>query len=208
MRCFKSLDLSHLNGALSTALIYYTILKKQHPYRYSYGQKIEIERIVKEMLESGNIRPSQSSFASLMLLVKKKDGGWRLCVDYRWNIWDISFLGKALPLILRRKFIKGYGIISKLLTSLLKNDAFEWNPEVEIAFNRLKEVMTIAIVLTMPDFSQPFVVETDACGKGIGVILMQGSKPIAYLSKALATKNFDLSTYEKEFLALLLVVTK
>ncbi|KAL0455224.1 UNVERIFIED_CONTAM: hypothetical protein Slati_0861600 [Sesamum latifolium] len=68
--------------------------------------------------------------------------------------------------------------------------------------------MTTAPVLAMPDSSQPFVVETDACGKGIRAVLMQGGKPIAYLSKALAAKNLGLSTYEKEFLALLLPVTK
>ncbi|KAL2245979.1 UNVERIFIED_CONTAM: Retrovirus-related Pol polyprotein from transposon [Sesamum indicum] len=106
-----------------------------------------------------------------------------------------------------RRFIQGYGIISKPLTSLLKKDSFEWNEDAEKAFNHLKELMVSALVLAMPDFSQPFIVETDASGKGIGVVLMQGGKPISYLSKALAPKNLGLSTYEKEFLALLLVVT-
>lgn len=53
------------------------------PYRYPYVQKEEIEKIVSELMASGVIHPSNSLYAFLVLLVKKHDGSWRMCVDYR-----------------------------------------------------------------------------------------------------------------------------
>jgi hypothetical protein len=66
-----------------------------------------------------------------------------------------------------RRFVKGYGSISKPLTLLLRNDAKGWNEEASKAFNHLKVLMTSAPVLTLPDFNKVFVVETDASLTGI-----------------------------------------
>jgi len=107
-----------------------------------------------------------------------------------------------------RKFIRNYGIIAKPLTQLLRHKAFQWNEQAQEAFDALKLAMASAPVLTLPNFNDPFTVETDACGEGIGAVLMQKGKLVAFLSKALGKKHRNLSIYEKEFLALIMVVEK
>jgi len=52
-------------------------------YRYPPKQKAEIERMIKDMLSTSVIQPSTSPYASPLLLVKKKDGSWQFCIDYR-----------------------------------------------------------------------------------------------------------------------------
>jgi hypothetical protein len=53
------------------------------PYRHPKKYKDEIEKAIKEFLDMGHIRPSTSSFASSVVLVKKKDGTMRMCIDFR-----------------------------------------------------------------------------------------------------------------------------
>ncbi|GKB57762.1 transposon ty3-I gag-pol polyprotein [Tanacetum coccineum] len=85
-----------------------------------------------------------------------------------------------------RRFIRNYAIISKPLTTILKKNSFAWNPSAQAAFEELKLAMIQAPVLALPDFNQPFIVETDALGIGIRAVLQQGGHPIAYLSKSLS----------------------
>lgn len=342
------------------------------PYRYNPELKDEIERQVAEMLSSGVIQPSQSAWSSPALLVRKKYGTWRLCVDYRhlnaltikskypvpiikelldelsgakwfskldlragyhqirmvpgeehktafqthsghyeyrvmsfgltgapatfqgvmnktlasvlrkcalvffddilvyspdlqshlthlkqvlqllrqdhWQVKmskcsfaqpQVSYLGHIIgaqgvstepkkiqdvltwptPISVKklrgflglagyyRKFVKNFGIISKPLTQLLrKGVSFRWGSEAEAAFQQLKQALTSAPVLGLPDFSKQFTVETNASDAGIGAVLSQEGHPIAYLSKALGPRSKGLSTYEKECMAILLAV--
>nr|GEV51946.1 retrotransposable element Tf2 [Tanacetum cinerariifolium] len=115
------------------------------PYRHPPAQKDAIEIMVKELLESGVIRPSQSPFSSPIVMLR-------------------GFLGLTGYYM---RFIKGYALISQPLTKLLKKNAFVWTKEAQSAFVHLKEAMVNAHVLKLPDFNEPFIVETDASGEGI-----------------------------------------
>ena len=68
--------------------------------------------------------------------------------------------------------------------------------------------MVSAPVLALPDFKESFVVEANASDIGIGAVLMQKDRPIAFLSKALGDSHKSKSIYEKEFLALIMAVEK
>lgn len=78
-----------------------------------------------------------------------------------------------------RKFVKGYGIMAKPLTNLLKHKQFQWPPIAQENFDNLKLALTSTPVLALPNFQQPFTVETNACGEGIGAVLMKSGQPIA-----------------------------
>jgi hypothetical protein len=104
------------------------------------------------------------------------------------------------------KFVKNYGNILAPLIALLKKNSFTWTPAVAQAFQTLKMAMYTTPFLTLPDFTNTFVLECDASGKGIGIVLMQEGRPLAFTSKQLSERNLGKSIYEKEMLAILHVV--
>jgi hypothetical protein len=96
-----------------------------------------------------------------------------------------------------RKFAKNYGKIAAPLTTLLKNNSFTWTPTTAQAFQTLKMAMCTTLVLALPDFTKTFMFECDASGKGIGVVIMQEGRPLAFTSKQLSERNLGKSIYEK-----------
>jgi hypothetical protein len=107
-----------------------------------------------------------------------------------------------------RRFVKQYANICRPLHEALKKNAFTWSEYQQQVFQALKEAMTTPPVLGLPNFELPFVLETDACATGLGAVLMQNGKPLAYFSKSLAPKTASLSVYEKEALAILEALKK
>ncbi|CAA6660709.1 unnamed protein product [Spirodela intermedia] len=71
-----------------------------------------------------------------------------------------------------RKFIANYASIVWPLTQLLRKYALYWLGEAQVTFSTLKQVMTMALVLALPNFSDEFIMETDSFGLGVGAVLM------------------------------------
>ena len=110
-----------------------------------------------------------------------------------------SFLGLAGYY---RRFIPDFSRVSKSITELLKNNVkFVWSTDCEEAFQTLKRLLTTAPVLAQPDIEKPFDVYCDASGIGIGCVLMQEGRVIAYASRQLKQHEVHYPTHDLELAA-------
>jgi len=107
-----------------------------------------------------------------------------------------------------RRFVRNYDTLAAPLTDLLRSTKFTWNTESSLAFTQLKEKITSAPVLALPDFSQLFVVKTDASAVAIGAVLSQGGHTLAFFSKKMCPWLQASSTYVREMYAITEAIKK
>lgn len=102
--------------------------------------------------------------------------------------------------------IRGYDTLVAPLTWLLTNEKFMWTIEAQHAFEKLKDAVRKALRLMLPNWTLPFVLETDASDIGMGMVLSQKGHPIAFFSKQFFPKLLLASTYVQELCVITTVV--
>ncbi|GJT78664.1 putative reverse transcriptase domain-containing protein [Tanacetum coccineum] len=119
------------------------------PYRLASTELQELSTQLQELSDKGFIRPSSLFWGAPVLFVKKKDGSFQMCIDYRFSK------------------------IAKPMTKLTqKNAQFDWSEKAEAAFQLLKHKLCSALILALPEGSENFMVYCDASRKGLGAVLM------------------------------------
>ncbi|GFT21356.1 retrovirus-related Pol polyprotein from transposon 297 [Trichonephila clavipes] len=108
-----------------------------------------------------------------------------------------------------QKFIPRYADICEPLYQLKKKGAkFNWSGEAQDSFDQIKRTLTEAPVLQLPNFSELFNLFTDASGVGIGAVLQQNQKPIAFASRTLNKAERNYTVTERECLAVIGALNK
>ncbi|GJX33444.1 putative reverse transcriptase domain-containing protein [Tanacetum coccineum] len=205
------------------------------PYRLAPSEMKELSEQLQELSDKGFIRPSSSPWGAPVLFVKKKDGSFRMCIDYRElnkltvknryplpridDLFDqlqgssiyskIDLRSGYHQLRVREQDIpktafrtryghydsyKGYVI---QMTKALRNQV-RLGEKKENAFQLIKQKLCSAPILALPEGSEDFVVYCDASHKGLGDVLMQREKVIAYASRQLKVheKNYTILDFK------------
>ena len=114
-----------------------------------------------------------------------------------------------------RKFVPNFSAIAKPLTDATKkgeSNTVKQTPERERAFQQIKDALKEEPICKLPDLSKPFLVRTDASGKGLGAILMQGDEEnpsiVACASRKLSPAEQNYAVIERECLAIVWAIEK
>ncbi|KAH9780582.1 Endonuclease [Citrus sinensis] len=181
-------------------------------YRSNPEETKELQRQVKELMEKGYVRESMSPCAVPVFLVPKKDETWRMCVDCR-AINNITVRKEKLFANLKKctfctdKLVFLGFVVSAQSIQVDEEKVRtiqEWPSPTsqEKKFRIIKQKLTNAPLLSLPNFNKTFEIECDALGIGIGAVLMEEGRPIAYFSEKLSGAALNYPTYDKELYAL------
>lgn len=112
-----------------------------------------------------------------------------------------------------RRFIPNFATIVAPITNLLrKHVKFVWSEECNLAFERVKEHLVSAPIISCPDFDKPFSIQTDASDFGLGAVLSQshedGERVVSFISRSLTSSERKYSVTEKECLAVLWAIER
>nr|GEU40734.1 putative reverse transcriptase domain-containing protein [Tanacetum cinerariifolium] len=180
------------------------------PYRLAPSETKELSVQLQELVEKGFIRLSSSMWGSQVLFVKKKDGSFRMCIDYcelnkltvknHYPLLRIDDLFDQLQvvfmLILPRSKPLRVGVHRRRQRRKIK---YEWGKEEEeVAFLTLKWKLCSALILALPEGTKDFVVYCDISLKGYGAVLMQREEVIAHASRQLKVHKENYTTYDLE----------
>ncbi|GJU18753.1 putative reverse transcriptase domain-containing protein [Tanacetum coccineum] len=188
------------------------------PYRLAPSEMKELSEQLKELSNNGLHIASSSTLGAPVLFVTKKDVVPAECAsttvsfkytDNRSKNQDITSLenGARQPKIAfrlglagyYRRFIEGFSKIAKSMTKLTqKGIKFDWGEKEENAFQLIKQKLCSALILALPEGSEDFVVYCDASHKGLGAVLMQREKVIAYASRQLKVHEKNYTTHDLE----------
>nr|GFA06028.1 retrovirus-related Pol polyprotein from transposon 17.6 [Tanacetum cinerariifolium] len=182
------------------------------PYRLAPSEMKELSKQLQELFDKGFIRPSSLPCRASVLFVKKKDGSFRMCIDYReLNKLMIDLRSGYHQLrvreqdILKRAFRTQYGHYEfQVMPFGLTNapavfmDLMNQGEKEENAFQLIKQKLCSAPILALPEGSEDFVVYCDASHKGLGAVLIQREKVISYASRQLKVHEKNYTTHDLE----------
>ncbi|GJV21524.1 retrovirus-related pol polyprotein from transposon 17.6 [Tanacetum coccineum] len=207
------------------------VVTSRAPYRLALSEMKELSDQLLELSNKGFIRPSSSPWGAPVLFVKKKDGSFRMCIDYR-ELNNLTMKNRCpLPIIddlfdqlqgssvyLKIDLRSGYHqlrvceedipmIIDKSITKLTqKKVKFDWGDKQEEVFQLLKEKLCSAPILALPEGAENFIVYYIASHKRLGDVFMQNEKVIAYASRKLKIHEKNYMTNDLELGAVVLAL--
>ncbi|GJV65795.1 putative reverse transcriptase domain-containing protein [Tanacetum coccineum] len=164
-----------------------------------YLDKFVIMFIDDILIYSHNEKEHEEHLKTIMELLKKEELYAKFSKCEFW-INTVKFLGHVIGSSgYYRRFIKGFSKIAKPMTELTqKNQKFDWGEDQEEAFQLLKQKLCATPILALPKGSEDFVVYCDASIKGLGAVLMQRMKVIAYSSRQLKIHKKNYTTHDVE----------